>query len=549
MGKWLLEHPDGRKIQVEGATMPSDSEIDEMFAGLKSEPQSETINPLGVSSSGMAGRAGGQVLAPKNPRAVLNAAMDFGRVAQALPGAAASVYGDYAVGAAKGLGGMADSAIKALGLPRSDYADAAFSPSNPVQGVGKGLAQAGAVVGASEAALEAMGLSPIGALIARMASSPAGIGVTTAGVSMAEGDDAKTAGVKGAATGLFAKFGPNVVAKIVKSAFPKAGASEVAAATQEAEAFFKAKPPEVPTLEAIKQAQNRYKVERMAAAGKPASRAHSYEQAGLPVSPEVSAAEANRIRPIPPSKLTPEVKPAPKAPEPAPKPAPKASESPAVDAVAKAERQKRHIAESIAKKAEKDAKNVAIQEQLPENMAASLELGKRYPRKSGESSVQWLKRVNSEMKAKAAPDVVKASVEQTPIAKYYQVHPEYAAPEGVVGIHPTLGLPMNAEGKVLVRNTAEWAESIPGAPPDGGLVWRDPNRSFFGNPSVQEMADILKARAEAKAPVLSLEEQMRSFKKPDMLDRMKVPKVDAELAAKQKAALAKALAKAKEGKK
>lgn len=113
---------------------------------------------------------------------------------------------------------------------------------------------------------------------------------------------------------------------------------------------------------------------------------------------------------------------------------------------------------------------------------------------------------------------------QTRIAKYYNLHPERSATEGTVGIHPTLGLPMNAEGKVMVRNAGEFDTArLPGQAPEGDVVWRDPNRSYFGNPSVQEMADILEARANAKAPALSLEEQIRAARKPEMVDRMKVP--------------------------
>ena len=133
----------------------------------------------GMSSDpSMAKRAGLQVLAPINAQAAGEAIMDASRVAMELPGAVMGVWGDYAGGALKGLGGIVDSGIKALGLPRSDYADAAFEPSNPVQSVGKGAAQMGTMVLGTEAALAGMGLSPLGSLIAKFITSPVGAGTT-----------------------------------------------------------------------------------------------------------------------------------------------------------------------------------------------------------------------------------------------------------------------------------------------------------------------------------------------------------------------------------
>lgn len=131
---------------------------------------------------------------------------------------------------------------------------------------------------------------------------------------------------------------------------------------------------------------------------------------------------------------------------------------------------------------------------------------------------------------------------QTAIAKYYNLHTERSLPEGAVGVHPTLGLPMNAEGKVLVRNVEDFASEsrIPGSQPEGNTVWRDPNRSFFGNPSVQEMADILQARADAAKPSSSLADQMRAIGKGDGVDRMKVPKVSERHAEEMRRSMEKA---------
>jgi len=118
---------------------------------LKASPVTESApDPRGIGASGgMAMRAGAQVLAPKNPKAILNVAVDAGRFAGEIPGAIASVYGDIGVGALKGLGGMANTAMGAVGIPMPEYSETAFDPSNPVQSGGKLLTQEGVIAAAT----------------------------------------------------------------------------------------------------------------------------------------------------------------------------------------------------------------------------------------------------------------------------------------------------------------------------------------------------------------------------------------------------------------
>lgn len=148
------------------------------------------------------------------------------------------------------------------------------------------------------------------------------------------------------------------------------------------------------SAEQVLQAQNAYKVQQKIQQGNPPARAYSYEQAGLPVPPEVAAAEASRIRPIPPNKLPP-VLPDPVVREIAPAPKPVVTpEAPAVapavdEAAARAARQKQHIEDSYKAKAEKDAKNVAAEDNLLFDLERSIEhLKKRGPEKPAPSPAQ-----------------------------------------------------------------------------------------------------------------------------------------------------------------
>lgn len=313
--------------------------------------QAPTPDPRGIGS-GPAMRAGAQVLAPINAQAAIDSLVDAGRVANELPGAVMGVWKDYAGGALKGLGGIADAGIKALGLPRSDYADAAFEPSNPVQSVGKGAAQMGTAILGTEAALAGMGLSPLGSLIAKFITSPVGAGTTQAGVEMAQGVDPVKAAQHGAmtASGLGAiKLAPAAI-QVIRKVFPKATPEEINVAAQDAKAFLEASRAKMAAREASRPpiVQPGSTVEEMKAAveagprGAAAKRAmaESREAAKPPVMPSApptmaqAAPEAqpmaapvsasamspqappvvSEIRPIPPQKLPP-VLPDPMVPE------------------------------------------------------------------------------------------------------------------------------------------------------------------------------------------------------------------------------------------
>lgn len=248
------------------------------------QPSSADAPDVRGIGSGPAVRAGVQVLAPINGKAVVDSVLDAGQVMQAMPGAMASVYGDYASGAMKGLGGMADEAIKRLGLPRSQYADAAFEPSNDVQAVGKGGAQAGTTILGTEAALGALGLSTMGTFIAKILTNPATIGGGQTAYEIAQGEDVIPAVKHGATTAATVgalKVAPGVIGKAVSKMFPKASAAEIATATTEAETALAKKPlfsdkTPLEQRKAMLDAADAYKAQ-------------------------------HRIRPIPPSKLTPDV--------------------------------------------------------------------------------------------------------------------------------------------------------------------------------------------------------------------------------------------------
>lgn len=161
-------------------------------------------DPRGMmASGGVATRAGAQVIAPKNPQAVLGMIEDAGRVYQELPGAIAGVYGDYAQGALKGLGRMAAPLVKAVGLG-NDYTDAALASENGVEGLGGGLAQTGASMLAGGPVVKLAKATGIPGMIGRALISPAGAGVTAAATTKAAGgsnSDAIQTGLLAAALG------------------------------------------------------------------------------------------------------------------------------------------------------------------------------------------------------------------------------------------------------------------------------------------------------------------------------------------------------------
>ncbi len=174
-----------------------------------------------------------------------------------------------------------------------------------------------------------------------------------------------------------------------EAALIKMPAEELAAAVQAVVEPAPAAAPAKASADQVLKAQNAYKVNQKIQQGNPPQRAYSYEQAGLPVPAEVAAAEASRIKPIPPNKLPP-VLPDPVVTEIAPPPPAAPAVAPAVDeAAARAARQKQHIEDSYRAKAEKDAKNVAAEDNLLFDLERSIEsLKKRGPEKPGPSAAQ-----------------------------------------------------------------------------------------------------------------------------------------------------------------
>ena len=101
------------------------------------------------------------------------------------------------------------------------------------------------------------------------------------------------------------------------------------------------------------------------------------------------------------------------------------------------------------------------------------------------------------------------SAPRSVLAEYYNISPDVKMANGAVGIHPELGLPMNAEGKVLVRNVHEFNQN-PGMRPDGDVVWRDPERVFGKNPSIVQMKEILEARSKGTTSMGELGDKVKA---------------------------------------
>lgn len=263
-------------------------------------------------AGGMAFRAGAQVLAPKNPQAVLDSAVEAGSFVNAVPGAVASVYRDIGVGALKGLGGMANTAMGAIGIPMPEYSETAFDPSGPVEAGGKELAQT-----AVTAPLAGPVISVAGKVLKPIASRI--IPVTKAVAEFAGiGERARKA------------------QKVYRAA---TGADEAAAMSRKA-----ARAESVAQKSAIKEAKQIQAVEDKVLR-RELSDAKKMDKGTLErMKHTVKQAQ----------KESPEVG------------------SYAADEAARAARQKEHIAESYRKKAEKEAKNVAEGEDLEAKLRASL---------------------------------------------------------------------------------------------------------------------------------------------------------------------------------
>lgn len=114
---------------------------------------------------------------------------------------------------------------------------------------------------------------------------------------------------------------------------------------------------------------------------------------------------------------------------------------------------------------------------------------------------------------KAAP-----TIKRSKIAEHYDISPDPAlAPEGATGVHPTLGLPMRADGKVLVRNVEEFSD-VPGRPPRGNPVWRDPDARFGNNQTINEVAEMLEARSKTTSSVSDVQKRLEDAMKKEGAD-------------------------------
>lgn len=257
-----------------------------------------------------------------------------GRLGQALPGAIASVYGDYASGGLKGLGRMAAPVVKAVGLG-NDYTDAALAPANPVQDAGGTAAQTGVLLAGGEAVGAIGAGASAAAKLARAAMTPAGIGVLTAGHGLASGHGVLRSAAEGAGAAVAGKSLPAVM-RVLQRVMGKGAAPEVTAkAIADAEALLAsknlAKAEKLALEDTIKAARAEVRIlersERMNAKIKPIPANKLPPVLPDPVVPELAPAKAPRK----PRQAKP--KPAQEAPKAEPKAeAPKPQEAPPVKA-------------------------------------------------------------------------------------------------------------------------------------------------------------------------------------------------------------------------
>jgi len=97
---------------------------------------------------------------------------------------------------------------------------------------------------------------------------------------------------------------------------------------------------------------------------------------------------------------------------------------------------------------------------------------------------------------------------RTRISEHYAINPDIALAEGATGVHPTLGLPMRADGKVLVRNVEEFSDN-PGRAPRGAPVWRDPDARFGNNQTVNEVAAMLEERGKDPTTLSDVQKRLQ----------------------------------------
>lgn len=268
-------------------------------------------------------QSGADAIARQFPRGMDNQPENAEFYRSAARGGAAAVpfVGPYVMNAASDIEEGKGSEV--LGRTAFD----ALTLATPAKAGQVGRATVGAAKSAVPVAVDAakaVGAAAIDPLTISLATTGASVGGQLAGpvgAILGGGGVAvlKTAPevFKAVKAGLMARKG--ISGAQAEAALLKMPAEELAATVQavvEPPAASVAAPAKA-SAEQVRGAQNAYKVQQKIQQGNPPARAYSYEQAGMPVPPEVAAAEASRIRPIPPNKLPP-VLPDPVVPEIAP---------------------------------------------------------------------------------------------------------------------------------------------------------------------------------------------------------------------------------------
>ena len=294
------------------------------------------------------------------------------RVLSSDPNAGEEISEPYAVpqallmGGLKGLGRMMSPVVNAVGLG-SDYADAALSPDNSIESLGGSAAQTATMLAGGHA-LGVVGTGINAASkVARVALSPAGSGVIAGTSALASGHGLPGSIGEGilVGSGMKALGGlPGVLSRI-------RGVGNVA--EREAAAL------------ALEKARYRGVTKKEFDLIKAQNEAIKIDGRGV------------RVKPIPPSKLTPDLPPekiVTMRETAAAKDASKPSQTVADEFKARAERQKQHIADSYANKAAQEAKNVANGENLEAQLRASIK-PKAIPAEASDVAARVKDRVES----------------------------------------------------------------------------------------------------------------------------------------------------------
>lgn len=227
-------------------------------------------------------------------------------------------------GGLKGLGRMAAPLVKAVGLG-NDYTDAALAPENAVErGAGKTAQMGATTLALAEAPAVALRMG-VPAMAVRAATSPVGAGLLTTGLGLAAGQSPRTAIVEGLGAAALGKVHlPGVLGKLRSILSGKTSPTQSAEAIADAEAILESKQIDAVETKALEAELNRVRTMAKMDAKNPTVTGSvppaKFEKPPVKLDPQydwttgpdgVTLPKGRgpypEIKPIPPSKLTPEV--------------------------------------------------------------------------------------------------------------------------------------------------------------------------------------------------------------------------------------------------